>query len=306
MSFSAKIREEIARITDSARHCMLAEAAALTVTGAARSDGPGQEKLRELIKRLFPEGGTSDGRTVAANERYYPDNKVRSLKSAPKKEETAGISKEALQAMHLNPVSDETVSALLLKNSCCRRAYLRGMYLAIGSMSDPQRGYHMEFVCAGEAQAAQLKEILKDFEIHAGETTRKGKQVVYIKESESISEVLNIIGAHQALMEMENLRIVKDLRSAVNRRVNCDTANIQKMLGAAARQIADIRYLQEHGGLDKLPEPLRQMAEVRLQNPDASLKDIGELLDPPVGKSGVNHRLRKLSELAEERRSEEQ
>jgi len=272
MSFSAKIREEIGRITDSARHCNLAEAAALAATAGMKGESAAAEKLRGLTEKLFPA--------------------------------QADASSEIRQALRLDQAEDGSVYALLLKNSCCRRAYLRGMYLAVGSMSDPQRGYHMEFVCATEAQAAQLIEVLSGFEIRAGETTRKGKQVVYIKESESISEVLNIIGAHRALMEMENLRIVKDLRSTVNRRVNCDTANIQKMLSAAARQVEDIRYLMEHGGLGTLPEPLQEIAEVRLQHPDASLKDIGDLLDPPVGKSGVNHRLRKLSEIAEERRKQ--
>ncbi len=272
MSFSGQIREEIARITDSARHCMLAEAAALTVTAGAKNGSPASGKLRELLRRITGK-------------------------------ETAGISNEAMQAMHLKSASDETVSALLLKNTCCRRAYLRGMYLAVGSMSDPQRGYHMEFVCTGETQAAQLREILQDFEIHAGETIRKGKHVVYLKESESIAEILNIIGAHRALMEIENLRIVKDLRSTANRRVNCDSANIQKALSAAKRQIEDIRYLKEHGGFENLTKQLREIAEVRLENPEATLIEISEMLDPPVGKSGVNHRLRKLSELADELRS---
>ena len=126
--------------------------------------------------------------------------------------------------------------------------------------------------------------------------------MVYIKESEEIVELLNVIGAHISLMKLENLRILKDMRNAVNRRVNCETANITKTVNAASKQIDDIQYIKEHYGFDNLADNLRQMAELRLEYPDASLKELGGYLTPEVGKSGVNHRLRKLSELAEKLR----
>ena len=124
-----------------------------------------------------------------------------------------------------------------------------------------------------------------------------------MKEGAGIVDLLNVMGAHVSLMNLENLRIVKEMRNSINRRVNCETANINKTVSAASRQISDIELLRDHYGLERLPEPLRQMAEVRLENPDIPLKELGELLEPPVGKSGVNHRLRRLGELAEDVRN---
>ena len=126
--------------------------------------------------------------------------------------------------------------------------------------------------------------------------------MVYVKEGAGIVDLLNVMGAHVAMMELENLRIVKEIANSVNRRVNCEAANITKTVNAASRQIEDILYLRDHYGFQNLSESLREMAEIRLEHPEAPLKELGELMDPPVGKSGVNHRLRKLSELAQKLR----
>ena len=192
---------------------------------------------------------------------------------------------------------------MIIKNSCCQRAFLRGAFLSAGSMSDPEKGYHLELVCGLLTQALQIRELLLGFEIEARIVRRKKYFVVYIKEGAGISDFLNVTEAHVALMEFENSRVVRDVRNTVNRRVNCETANIAKTVNAAARQVEDILWLQQRYGLENLPEGLRQMAQVRLEHPDAPLKELGAYLDPPVGKSGVNHRLRKLCELAESIRS---
>lgn len=194
---------------------------------------------------------------------------------------------------------EEPVSPLLIKNSCCQRAFLRGVFLSVGSISDPSKAYHLEFVCPSMAKAEQVQNVVRGFDVDAKIVMRKKYVVVYVKEGAGIVDLLNVCEAHVSLMNLENLRILKEMRNSINRRVNCETANISKTVSAAARQISDIEYLRDHYGFSKLPEPLREMAEVRLENPDCPLKDLGQLLDPPVGKSGVNHRLRKLSELAE-------
>ena len=199
---------------------------------------------------------------------------------------------------------DLLVNPLLIKSFCCKRAFLRGAFLSVGSMSNPEKAYHLEYVCVDTQQAAQLIDILLVYGIHAKTVVRKKYQVVYIKESEEIVELLNVIGAHISLMKLENLRIFKDMRNSINRRVNCETANITKTVNAATKQIADIQYIKEHYGFDNLKDNLRQVAELRLEYPDAALKELGEYLSPPVGKSGVNHRLRKLSELAEKLRGD--
>ena len=197
------------------------------------------------------------------------------------------------------PQLRQSADPLLLKKDCCRRAFIRGTYLAIGSMSNPEKGYHMEFVFDRQGMADDFIKNLSTFSIDAKMVLRKKNYVVYIKEGEEIVDMLNIMGAHVSLMNLENTRIVKDMRNSINRRVNCETANIAKTVNAAAKQVEDILFIQKVYGLHKLPDNLRQVAEVRLSYPEASLVELSRLMDPPVGKSGVNHRLRKLSELAE-------
>ena len=287
MSFSAQVKEELDRQYGSSRHCQIAEMAAYVANIAKIQGGSLQfhSENDSLLKKVFTL--LQKTYTINADENCGTGNL---LVSDP------ALAAFVADSVHFKEIREGAVSLLLLKNSCCKRAYLRGCFACIGSMSDPGKSYHLEFHCAGERQAVQLQELLREFEITAKRTLRKGHTIVYLKESESIAAFLNVAGAHQALMEMENLRIEKELRGDTNRRVNCDTANIQKTLDAAQRQLQDIQYLEAHYGLQRLTEQLRQMAEVRLEYPDATLKELGELMDPPVGKSGVNHRLRKLSE----------
>lgn len=185
-----------------------------------------------------------------------------------------------------------------LNNSCCKRAYLRGAFLTSGQVSDPNKGYNLEFACPDSEYKDILSECLNSFSIEAKCTVRKGLQILYIKEADAVVDTLNVLGAHKSLMLLENLRAEKDFRNLINRKVNCETANIAKTAKAATKQIEDILKIDENMGLDKLPESLRQMAIVRLSHEESSLTELGELMDPPIGKSGVNHRLRKLSEIA--------
>lgn len=181
---------------------------------------------------------------------------------------------------------------------CCKRAYLRGAFLAGGSMSDPNKAYHLEIVSESKEQIERLQSMLKSFGLEGKSIPRKKMYVLYLKEGTQISELVGIMGGFVSMMEFENIRILKDMRNRVNRKVNCETANIHKVVSASMKQLEDIEYIKKILGLEKLPENLRQIASVRLEYPEASLKELGELLDPPIGKSGVNHRLRKLGELA--------
>ena len=188
------------------------------------------------------------------------------------------------------------------------RAYLREMFLCSGFMSDPETRYHLEFRCFSEPQAGQLLEVLDENGIHAGSIRRKSYQVVYVKDSENIAALLQLMGASVSLMATENARILKDVRNKVNRRVNCEAANIGKTVVSAGRQLEDIRFLREKGLLKTLPAQLQEAAALREEYPGASLSELGELTDPPVGRSGMNHRFRKLSVLSQKARdcSEEQ
>jgi hypothetical protein len=186
-----------------------------------------------------------------------------------------------------------------LRSAGCKKAFLRGAFLAGGSISDPEKTYHLEITCHTKAVAGQVLSVLKGFGLNAKNICRKGNTVIYLKEGENIVDFLNITGAHTSLMEFENIRILKEMRNNVNRVVNCETANLDKIVNASVRQIENIKLVIEKAGLGSLPEGLRQVAETRLKYPDISFRELGEMLDPPLGESGVNHRLRKLDKIAE-------
>ena len=189
------------------------------------------------------------------------------------------------------------------KKKCCKKAFLKGAFLAAGSMSDPEKTYHLEMISHQKVLAQELNDLMTFFNLNAKIIKRKGYYVVYLKEGENIVDFLNIIGAHGALLDLENVRIIKEVRNNVNRIVNCETANLQKTVDASIRQVDNIKYIRDNLGFDNLPDNLKQIAELRLENSDASLKELGEMLSPSLGKSGVNHRLRKLDEIAENTRS---
>lgn len=186
-----------------------------------------------------------------------------------------------------------------LKSNCCRKAYLRGAFLAGGSISDPEKTYHLEITNHDMYLADEICSLVNKFELNAKVIKRKGNYVTYLKEGENIVDFLNIIGAHSALMELENVRILKEMRNNVNRVVNCETANLEKTVNASVRQVDNIKYIRDNIGFDSLPNNLQEIAELRLAFSDVNLKELGQMLNPPLGKSGVNHRLRKLDEIAE-------
>lgn len=299
MSFSGEVKEELVKQLASARHCQLAELAAILIyAGAIKEEGQSfvlaaqeesaycLQKTAQLLQKLFE--------TEIVPEDVWREEKHMQIEDAASIRKVLQAIKYQKQDMLVNPV--------LIKSLCCKRAFLRGVFLSVGSMSNPEKGYHLEFVCNTIKQAEQIQEVLQIFEVEAKIVQRKKYQVLYIKESEEIVEVLNIMGAHVSLMNLENLRILKDMRNSINRRVNCEAANITKTVNAATKQIEDIQFVREHYGFEKLSPQLREIAEVRLDYPEATLKELGEYLEPKVGKSGVNHRLRKLGELADKLR----
>lgn len=288
MSFSAEVKEELAKHISPARHCQMAELSAM---------------LHYAGQYGLMEDGTLTIGFQSENEAVLRKG-FTLLKKAYNIDTVIGVKwqKKADLLAIMGDLSGPADTSLL-KQACCRRAFIRGAFLSCGSISDPTKGYHLEFVCNNRTQAEQLQEIIGQFDIEAKIVCRKKYFVVYVKEGAGIVELLNIMEAHVALMNLENLRILKEMRNSINRRVNCEAANIQKTVQASTRQVEDIIYLRDYYGFSRLPDNLREMAEVRLAYPEAALKELGEYLSPPVGKSGVNHRLRKLSELAEKLRS---
>lgn len=206
---------------------------------------------------------------------------------------------------NLNDILNNNIKHKLEYNSlnfsdiCSKRAYIRASFICAGYISNPSKNYHLEFINHSYEQAQFLKSIINDFEIYPKIIEKKDNFILYIKESEQISELLNIIEAHKALIEFENIRILKDVRNNVNRTVNCETANLSKVISASVSHINDIEYIKSHIGLDNLPLQLKEIAILRTDNPDASLYELSLLTNPHIGKSGVNHRLKKLNSIAE-------
>lgn len=309
MSFSGKIKDELSRHIPKSRHCQLAElAAAISLSGRIKPEVDGYDimlssenmavarKYFTLLKKTF-----NINTDISLRETDYPrKSKVCELHVANGRE-----GKEILESLKfLDPdgelnLTEHIVNGLLIQKTCCRRSFIRGAFLASGSVSDPEKSYHFEIVCPKKDLAEELARIINAFDLDSKVTNRKNSYIVYIKESSQIVEILNVMEAHVALMDLENIRILKSMRNSVNRRVNCETANLNKVVSAAVKQADDIRLIRDRMGLEALPANLEEVARVRLENPEVTLKELGEMLDPPVGKSGVNHRLRKISEIAE-------
>ena len=309
MSFSQEIKKELVDNIASARHCQIAELAALLcLCGKMVVDKSGQfhiklqtengyvaKKFFVLVQKKF--GIKVDitvrvGQSGGKHLQYYlyindSEEVTRVLKATNL--ETVQYEKEIV--LFTNP--------LVVQNTCCKRAYLRGAFLGIGSVTNPEKAYHFELVAQDERTAKFLQDCIAAFDIDARCIERKGYQVVYVKEGSQVVDLLNIMEAHIALMNFENVRIVKDVRNDVNRKVNCEAANINKTVQAARKQIEDILLIRDRAGLDELPEGLEEIARLRMEYPEASLKELGEMLTPPMGKSGVNHRLKKIGEYAE-------
>jgi len=196
------------------------------------------------------------------------------------------------------------VNTIIVGSVCCKRAFIRGAFISSGSLCNPERNYHLEFVESSLEFAEDLKNIINSFSVESKVVKRKKYYVIYIKEGEQIVELLNIMSAHKALMDLENVRIIKDVRNNVNRIVNCETANLNKVVLASVKQREEIEYIKNTVGLSYLPKQLEEIALLRLKYPDFSLKELGEMAIPPVGKSGVNHRLKRIINIAENLREE--
>lgn len=314
MSFSSEVKEELTGVCVQARHCQIAEMAAIiSFCGRIRinlSDYYSMQvrtenvfvarKFFTLLKKTFKID------TEIGLRRYPGTGKANTYVLAlPGHEDTIRV----LQAVKLLGPDLEIKEELslthnvLVSSQCCRRAYLRGAFLAAGSISNPNRSYHFEIVCATKNKAAQLAELIQTFDIDAKTIRRKNHFVVYVKEGEALVALLGLMGAGISLMKFENIRILKDMRNTVNRKVNCETANINKTVNAAVKQVEDITYIRDTIGFSNLSENLKEIAALRIAYPDATLRELGALLTPTVGKSGVNHRLRKLSDIANEVRS---
>lgn len=303
MSFAGKIKEELLEQIGKARHCQLAELAAyFALCGQVIMEENATysvkfttenltvaKKCYMLIKRVFH----TVSEVLISGQHSYAVYLL--------DEHVVETFIKAIRVMD----GALLVADSLIDRQCCKRAFLRGIFLTTGSITDPNSGYHLELVAGSLNRATRIQDIMTSFGLDAKLVERKKNHIVYMKEGASIVDFLNVIGAHVALMEFENVRILKEMRNSINRQVNCETANIKKTVSAASRQVEDIQFIHDTIGFGNLSESLSQIAKLRLAHPEMALKELGEVLEPPIGKSGVNHRLRKLSEIAKELRSQD-
>lgn len=314
MSFSGMVKEELSRQIGTARHCRIAELAAITGTCGRMVHFSGGDILKiqtenEVVARkcftLLQKTFNIETEISVRENSHLKRGKVYVINISAREEIQV-----ILQALKL--VTDSTdhgtlmlADMLAVQQSCCKRAFIRGAFLASGSISDPEKGYHFEIVCPELKKAEQLQTVIRSFSVDAKIVQRKKSYVAYVKEGAQIVDMLAVMEANVALMNLENIRILKEMRNSVNRKVNCETANINKTVNAAVKQMEDIKLIQQKLGFEQLNDGLAQIAELRMQYPEATLKELGMMLSPQVGKSGVNHRLRKLSELADELREKQ-
>ncbi len=315
MSFSAKVKSEVCRIGELTRNEAKAELSAVMKVSGTLSLGGN----KQLSFRVTTENPSIARRVFKLLKQYFNiHTKLLVKKSNSFKKnniymvvitEEMGV-RSLLKEMGVLS-SDEGIISLdygipkeIMDDEECKKAYIRGTFLGGGSISNPEKTYHLEFVTHNSDYAEDFSRLINTYGLSSKVIQRKGSYIVYLKEGEQIVDLLNIIGAHSSLLELENVRIMKEMRNNVNRLVNCETANLSKTVNAAIRQVESIRLIQKEIGLQRLPKNLRDIAELRLTYPDESLKELGEFLNPPVGKSGVNHRLRKIEKIAEELRKE--
>lgn len=320
MSFASSVKNEVCRIDAGDNCCLIAElSSTLRISGIVKYN-----KSKGIIIKLVTENAAFARRVFSLSKKLYGINPEVYIKRNSKLRKNiaysvvvnkTGDAKRLLDSLKINCMDKEDgelidCSAIdfsenvkkITRKICCKKAFLRGAFLAGGSVSDPEKAYHLEIVNRSLNMAQELSLILNYFKLNSKVIKRKGNYIVYLKEGENIADFLNIIGAHNALMKFENVRILKEMRNKVNRVVNCETANLGKTVNASVRQIQNIEYIRDNIGFSSLTQGLREIAEARLEHRDASLKELGEMLNPPLGKSGVNHRLRKLDRIAENER----
>ncbi|MDD3839891.1 MAG: DNA-binding protein WhiA [Clostridia bacterium] len=312
MSFSTKVKNELARIEGDNAADKKAELAAF-VQMAGTIQIKGNKRMNLLVST---ENAAIARRIYSSIKKLYrvqSDVIVRKGKKLKKCNRYIiaitypGMARKVLVDLGILEKSKSGTMQLsnsikedMIKSESAKRAYLRGAFIGGGSVSNPEKTYHMEFVCHNREFSQCLSQLINSYNLSSKIIDRKGNYVVYLKEGEQVAEVLKIIGAFSSLLKFEDIRVYKDIRNNINRLVNCETANISKTIDAAVRQIDNIMYIKESIGFNKLPDNLREIARLRLENTHASLKELGQMLSPPIGKSGVNHRLRRLEKIAQD------
>ncbi len=314
MSFASDARGEMVRSAVPDPCCARAElSAALLFSGGISFQGAG----RYALSIVSPDAFVVRHYFTLVKRLFETSCEIRTLRSAQLRKHTRyqlvipqERAMEVLKACGLSdPEALFGIAAVpggeVLKYACCKKAFLRGAFLLVGAVSNPERSYHLEFAAPNGDLADFVSELMNYFEIPAKIACRKAKFVVYLKGAEAISDALTLLGAHNATMALENVRVKKDVGNRINRQINCDESNLARQIDVAQQQLRDIEWIEREIGLSKLPRSLEEIARARIDNAESSLAALGEMLDPPLGKSGVNSRMRRLREIADRLRAGE-
>ena len=315
MTFSSKIKDELSRTQIPDILSAKAEVAAfirtvgyITIKGLNKVEFEFSSENAAVARRIFKV--LKIGHGINANVSVSKSNRLKKLNNYIIKIDE-DLTKQFLKDTQIAKHDDFNIMNFsydvpeeLLHSDLCKRAYIKGSFMGSGSISNPEKSYHAEFVSNKEVQSKTLIELLNKYGIIGKNIYRKNNFVTYIKESEQISDLLALMGANNSVLNFENVRAVKETRNQINRVINCETANLDKIVDTSMRQINNIKILKRHKVIDKLPDNLRELAYLRLKHSNASLKELGQLLNPPLGKSGVNHRLKKIEEIAEDLKHE--
>ena len=315
MSFSTETKNELARVISDDLSCKKAElsgivklAGTIQIAGYKKINLKISTELNSVARKIFKilKSDFNINTTIVVNKNQMlkrNNSYILTIKSDMGSEQ---LMKElGLLENEDGFLPYNKVPSWVLEDDECKKAFIRGAFLGGGSVSDPEKNYHLEFVTSNEEFAESLMILINSLGLNSKIVCRKNSYVVYLKESEQISDLLSHIGGFQALLSLQNTKILKQMRNNVNRLVNCETANLSKTVNAAVRQVENIKLIQSKIGISKLPKNLQQIALLRVENEDLTLKELGELLNPPISKSGVNHRLKKIEEIANDLRSKE-
>jgi len=308
MSFASETKKELTQIEES-NQCLKAEVSAII-----RMNGTLSFSNKQLSLDVQTENAAIARRIYTIIKKLYPYNvellvrkKMRLKKNnvyiCRIREGAQEILKD-LDILQGEFQLNHSISQSLLKTDEQKRAYLRGAFLAGGSVNNPETSsYHLEIYSMYKEHSEALANLMNEFQLNAKTIDRKKGHITYLKEAEKISDFLGLTGAFQAMLKFEDVRILRDMRNSVNRIVNCETANLNKTIGAALRQVENIKFIDQTIGIDNLPEKLREVARLRIEHQDVTLKELGEMVSTgTVSKSGINHRLRKIDEIAEKLR----
>lgn len=307
MSFSTEVKEELTALRTEKSCCMLSELNALTQScGSMTLRGHGQVLISyttenvSVAKRIFillKKRLEINASPYFAKSTRFGRRRVCMIRLSP------ADSRKLMYSLHMLHESDEGevfrgIPRRALTRKCCQQSFLRGCFLGEGSITQPEHDYHLEFVCDGEKRAKALSQLITRCSLESGVMQRRSSYVVYLKRGAQISTLLGLMGAVRAMMKYENLLAQRSLHETVMRATNCDHNNMKRQVDAAQQQVQAIELIQARQAFDTLTPALQEIAALRLQNPDVSLEQLGEMLTPPLGKSGVNHRLKRIIEFA--------